>query len=121
METFFKSLGSRRKFFDGMKTVRNGVFHVRSLRSWRSRNIRFFGEICDECGGILTVMSELHRLLYDFTGKVFSGELRIWPDFIYEDWDRLERERPELIGKLETGNVDILEVIDAMDSWAHPL
>ena len=114
LEAFFKSLGGRRKLFDGMKIVRKGVFHVRSLRSWRSRNARFLEEVCDERGGILAVMSELRRLLYDFTEKVFVGDLRIWPDSVYDDMERWRRERPELVQKLESGDIKFSEYIEAI-------
>ena len=114
LEAFFKSLGGRRKLFDGMKTVRKGVFHVRSLRSWRSRNARFLDEVCDERGGVLAVMSELRRLLYDFTEKVFVGDLRIWPNSVYDDMERWRSARPELVQKLESGDIKFSEFMDAM-------
>ncbi len=113
LEAFFKSLGSRRQFFGGMKAVRNGVFHVKSVRSWRNRNVRFFDEVCDKRGGILAVMSELRSLFYDFTEKVFLGELRIWPDSIYEDIAKRAKQHPELQQRLDSGEITISEYLDA--------
>ncbi len=113
LEAFFKSLRSKRRFVDGMKTVRDGVFHIRSLRSWRSRGVRFYYEVCNERGGVSNVVSELRGLFYDFTEKVFLGKLRIWSDFVYEDMERLREERPELIQKLERGEIEFSEFIDA--------
>ena len=113
LEAFFKSVRSKRQFVDGMKTVRKGVFHVRSTKSWRSRNVRFFYEVCSERGGVSAVVSELRGLLYDFTEKVFLGKLRIWSDSTHEHIERLEREKPELIQKLESGEIEFSEFIDA--------
>ena len=112
LEAFFDNLGSRRRFIDGMKAVRGGVFHVRSLRSWRRRNVRYFGEVCDHRGGVSVVISELRKLLYDFTEKVFIGELRIWSDSIYENMERLKIESPHLVDKLESGEIDFAEFME---------
>ena len=113
LEGFFDSLGSRRRFIDGMKQVRDGVFHVRSLRSWRRREVRHFGEVCEKRGGSVAVMSELRELLYDFTERVFLGELRIWPDVIYADIERQRQARPDLVEKLESGEIDFFEFMEA--------
>ena len=112
LQNYLNRLGSNRRFLDGMKKVRHGVFHVRSLRSWRRPSVRYFEEVCDKRGGVLAVMMELRGLLYDFTEKVFLGELRIWPDSVHEEMERLERARPDLIEKLESGEIDITEFLE---------
>ena len=114
LQDFFKRLGGRRRFLESMKTVRKGVFHVRSTRSWRSRSARFFDEVCGERGGVLPLMSELRMLLYDFTEKVFIGKLRIWPDYFYEEMERMEIARPGLREKLESGEIEFTEYMDAI-------
>ena len=114
LQDFFKSLGSRRQFVDGMETVRKGVFHVRSARSWRSRSVRFLDEACVRRGGVLAVMSELRELLYDFTEKVFIGELKIWPDDVYEHSERMKNAIPGLKEKFESGEIEFSEYLEAM-------
>ena len=114
LQDFFKGLGGRRRFVESMKTVRKGVFHVRSARSWRSRSVRFLDEVCGERGGVLSVMSELRMLLYDFTENVFMGKLRIWPDYLYEEMERMEIARPDLREKLESGEIEFTEYMDAI-------
>ncbi len=114
LQDFFKRSGGRRRFVEGMKTVRKGVFHVNSAKYWRSRSIRFFDEVCREGGGVLTVMSELRMLLYDFTENVFMGKLRIWPDSLHEEMERMETARPDLIEKLESGEIEFTEYMDSI-------
>ena len=59
-------------------------------------------------------MAELRTLLYDFTEKCFSGRLKIWPMSLYEQQERTERERPDLIARLENGQVDFSQFMEAM-------
>ncbi len=114
LEDFLRDLGSSGKFFDGMEIVRKGVFHVRSLRSWRSQSVISFDKTCQQRGGTLVVMQELRNLLYDFTEKVFLGELRIWPDDVYEELNRKELARPDLREKLESGEIEFPEYVEAI-------
>ena len=114
LENFLNDLGGSGKFVDGMEIVRKGVFHVRSLRSWRSQKVASFDKICQQRGGTSVVIRELRNLLYDFTEKVFLGELRIWPDDGYEELNRMELARPDLREKLESGEIEFAEYMEAI-------
>ena len=76
LEDFLNSFPSRKKFVDGMNSVRKGVFHIKSTKAWRSRKVVSFLDTCDKRGGTLTVMAKLIGLLYDFTEKVFLGRVK---------------------------------------------
>lgn len=78
LERFLDGLEDRPRFISGMTKFRHAVFHVKSQRTWRNRDLVFFTRVCGQRGG-LAVMTELLNLLYAFTGKCFSGELMIWP------------------------------------------
>ena len=102
LEGFLSNVDNSGGFVDGMRLMRNSVFHVPKSQYWR-RAIRDFSNTCKPRGGIVAVMAELRIRLYDFTEKVFLGKLRIWPDIIYQDWEWLEKERPDLIKKYTPG------------------
>lgn len=114
LEDFLKDLEGTGEFIDSMRIIRNGVFHVNTPKLRDRQCITSFNETCNEHGGVPTVMAELLNLLYDFTEKVFEGKLKIWPAAAYEDLDRLEKERPDLMAKLKIGEADLLEIVDAM-------
>ena len=116
LQDFFNTLGSRRQFVDGMKTVRKGVFHVRSPRSWRGRGVNFLDKTCARRGGLLAVMSELRGLLYDFTEKVFMGELKIMPNDVYEHSEKIRNAMSGLKEKFESGEIEFSEYLEAMRS-----
>ena len=88
VEDFLNQFGDRSGFIEGMQAIRNGTFHVPNPRQQRRRNVTTFNDICNQRGGVHAVMIEMRGILYDFTEKVFSGELRIWPDSIHEDRER---------------------------------
>ena len=119
LQKFFDGLVSRRRFIRGMKRVRDGVFHVRSRRTWRGRDVRHFDSVCAVRGGTLTVMAELHGLFYGFTERIFQGELQIWPDSVCEEIDRWEQERPNLVKRFRTGEINIVEFIEARLEEEH--
>ena len=79
LERFLDGLEDRCRFLAGMEKTRHAVFHVKSRRAWRNRDIAFFVQACEQRGGVSTAMAELLNLLYDFTDKCFSGDLKIWP------------------------------------------
>lgn len=116
LEDFLNGFQSRKQFVGGMKTIRKGVFHVQSFRIWHSRKVVSFEEICSQRGGLDSVMEKLRKLLYDFTAKIFLGELKIWPPYIYEDRKLMERERPDFVEKLERGEVDFSEYLQVMNA-----
>ena len=113
LEDFLSSLDNDGGFVDGMRMMRNSVFHVPKSRHWR-KVVKRFSDTCQPNGEVLAIMFEIRNRLYDFTEKVFSGELRIWPDEVYEAWERLERDRPDLMEQSGTSEVDIDEILDAM-------
>ena len=121
LEDYIGNLEARCGFVSGMRTIRNGLFHINHTKSWRSREVTSFDEVCCQRGGILAVMGELHNLLYDLTEKVFLGELRIWPDSVYEQSERMEKSMPDLKRKLENGEInfsDYMEAILSSEDWA---
>ncbi len=114
LDDFLGDLESQFSFLDGMRTIRNGVFHIRDPKSWRSRSVDSFHEGCMNRGGVLATMTELLNLLYGFTEKVFGGELRIWPESVYEQIENLDKARPDLKTKLENGKISFAEYVEAI-------
>ena len=84
IESFLDDLKNKKDFIKGMRIIRNGVFHVNDLGLKTTRCIAIFDDICAKHGGVVKVMRELQQLLYDFTGKCFSGELQVLPSAAYE-------------------------------------
>ena len=102
LEEFPDRFEDRERFFRGMKKARNAVFHVRSRRAWRDRDVAFLGEVLQQRveAGDSDVVGSLSALLYDFTGKCFTGDLKIWPLRYYE---ALEAPDPDLRGEDRRG------------------
>ena len=73
-----------KKFIEGMRIIRNGMFHVRVAKGRERKCATFFTETCNKRGGVVQVMYEMQKILYGFTEKCFSGKLKIWPTFIYD-------------------------------------
>ena len=90
IERFLDSTGDRDEFLKGMALIRNMTFHILDVGLRRRRRIARFQRICDRMGGTHDALTVLREALYDFTERCFMGELRIWPDAVYEDMDRLE-------------------------------
>lgn len=109
LEAFLSGVERKTDFVGGMRTVRNTLFHIGSLRSWRSDKVSTFTAECDERGSVLAVMSELRQLCYDFTEKCFLGQLKIWPVSLYQQQERLEREKPDLFAKVMRGEASFEE------------
>ena len=63
-----------------------------------------------EAGG-RDVVKRLAVLLYDFTGKCFMGDLKIWPLRYYEE---LEALHPERRARRDAGEASVEEVIEAL-------
>ena len=104
----------RSMFFRGMTKLRNAVFHVKSRRAWRDRDVVFLNEILQqriEAGDRDVVKTSLAVLLYDFTGKCFMGDLKIWPLRQYEEIEALD---PELRARRDAGEASVEEVIEAL-------
>ena len=109
LEDFLKDLESGGEFVNGMRLIRNGVFHVNTSNPRDKQAITSFNETCKQRGGVPAVMAELKKLFYDFTEKIFLGELQIWPDRIYADLERMEKERPGFKERLEKGELNFPE------------
>ena len=43
-------------------------------------------------------------------------ELKIWPDWHYQNMERMQIDRPDLIQKLNDGDVDFLEIMEFINS-----
>ena len=113
LEKFLDGLGDRDRFFRGMTKVRNAVFHVKSRRAWRDRDVVFLEEIFQQRveSGDSDVVGKLSVLLYDFTQKCFVGDLKIWPLRLHEDQEAVD---PELRARMDAGEVSAVEVIEAL-------
>ena len=114
LEDYLNGLDDRESFLRGMANLRNAVFHVKSDRAWRNGHIAHFSRICAARGGAPAVMGELQQLLYRFTQKCFHGELKIWPLFSYKEIKRWEREHADLLQKLEGGEIEFHEFMEAI-------
>ena len=88
LESFLNSLEKRDDFLTGMRLIRNATFHVPRMRYWEIETVKIFQTICEERGGVVSVLHEMRGLLYDFTEKCFMGDLKIFPALIYDDVER---------------------------------
>ena len=113
LEKFLDGLADRDRFFRGMTKVRNAVFHVKSRRAWRDRDVVFLEEIFQQRveSGDSDVVGKLSVLLYDFTQKCFVGDLKIWPLRLHEEQEAVD---PELRARMDAGEVSAVEVIEAL-------
>lgn len=113
LEKFLDQFGDRERFVRGMTKARNAVFHVKSRKAWRDRDIAFVHEIVQQRiqAGDPDVVARLSFLLYDFTQKCFTGSLKIWPLRLYEELDALD---PELRARMGTGEASLDEFIEAL-------
>ena len=111
IEGFLDGLGDRQQFIEGMRIIRNHTFHIyRSSRKDR-KSIAAFGEACEQRGGAISVMSQLLDLLYRFTERCFMGELRIFPDQLYEDLERRKSEDPQFAERWEKGELTSKDIL----------
>ena len=113
LEKLLDHLKERGRFFRGMTKVRNAVFHVKSRRAWRDRDVVFVDEVCQQRikAGDPDVVGKLSVLLYDFTQKCFMGDLKIWPLRQYEELEALD---PELRARMDAGEASFEEFIEAL-------
>ena len=113
LENFLDHLKDRGRFFRGMTKTRNAVFHVKSRRAWRDRDVAFLHEVFQQRTrtGDPDVVGKLSVLLYDFTQKCFMGDLKIWPLRQYEEIEALD---PELRARMDTGEASFEELIEAL-------
>ena len=114
LEKFLDDLKDRARLFQGMTKTRNAVFHVKSRRAWRDRDVVFLNEVFQQrtkAGGP-DIVGKLSVLLYDFTQKCFMGDLKIWPLRQYEEFEALD---PELRARMDTGEASFEEFIEALN------
>ena len=62
LERFLNGFEDRPMFISGMKNYRHDVFHVKSQRTWRNRDLGFFTRVCRQ-QGTLAVMTELQKII----------------------------------------------------------
>ena len=113
LEKFLDHLKDRGKLFRGMTKTRNAVFHVKSRRAWRDREVVFLQEVFQRRtkAGEPDVVGTLSVLLYDFTQKCFMGDLKIWPLRQYEEIEALD---PELHARMDAGEASFEEFMKAL-------
>jgi hypothetical protein len=117
LEKFLDDIKDRGRVFRGMTKTRNAVFHVKSRRAWRDRDVVFLHEVFQRAkAGEPDVVGKLSVLLYDFTQKCFMGDLKIWPLGQYEEIEALD---PELRARMGTGEASFDEFIEALDRVCH--
>ena len=114
LEKFLDKFEDRERCFSGMMKIRNAVFHVRSRRAWRDRDVVFFHEVFQKRtkAGKPDVVGELSVLLYEFTQKCFIGDLKIWPLRQYEEFEALDS---ELRARMDNGDASFEELIEALE------
>ena len=105
VENFLDGLRDRQQFIDGMRTIRNHTFHIYRIRRKEIESIAAFERICEQGGGPHSVMQQLLNYLYEYTEKCFMGELRIFPEQLYEDLERRKREAPLFADRWEKGEL----------------
>ena len=113
LEQFLDHLKDRGRFFSGMTKTRNAVFHVKSRRAWRDRDVVFLHEVFQQRtkAGDPDVVGRLSVLLYDFTQKCFMGDLKISPLRQYEELEALD---PELRARMDAREASFEEFIEAL-------
>ena len=113
LEKFLDRFEDRGKSFRGMTKVRNAVFHVKSRRAWRDRDVVFFYEDFQQRikAGDPDVVAKLSILLYDFTQKCFMGDLKFWPLRQYEEHEALD---PEMRARIDAGKASAEEIIEVL-------
>jgi len=117
LEGFLDDLGDREKFLSGMAAVRNAAFHLRDTREWDRDDVAFFGEVCDQRGGVAPVVDSVLDHLYDFTSRCFQGKLQIRTRFAY---DRMaESNVEELQPMLEASGVSLDDFRKPFDDWGE--
>ena len=112
LEAFLDNQSDRDAYIDGMRLVRNSTFHVPTfeLRSQQQEKVKVFTSTFD-----LDQANKIRSLLYDFTERVFSGEIDIWEDM----WARTGQAKPDFKGLLDAvarGEMDIHEVLERLTS-----
>ena len=113
LEKFLDHLKDRGRLFRGMTKTRNAVFHVKSRRAWRDRDVVFLQEVFQQRtkAGDPVVVGTLSVLLYDFTEKCFMGDLKIWPLRQYEEIEAVD---PQLHARLHTGEASFDDFLKAL-------
>ena len=112
LEKFLDDLKDRDRFFRGMTKTRNAVFHFKSRRAWRDRDVVFLHEVLQPAKtGEPDIVGRLSVLLYDFTRKCFIGDLKIWPLRYYEEIEALD---PELRARMDSGEASFDELMEAL-------
>ena len=96
IESFLDGLEDRQLFIEGMRIIRNHTFHIYQLGRKEREPLTAFGKACELGGGYIPMMGQLSELLYRYTEKCFMGDLRIFPEQLYEDLERQKREDPLL-------------------------
>lgn len=112
VESFLDGIADKAQFIDGMRRIRNGVFHVTGQKSWRHRSIKTFYEVCGKLGGPLAVVARLRDVLYRFTDKCLVGDLKVFPLAEYEYWKRMEKEHPEELALVRRGEIDLIAFLE---------
>ena len=113
VEGFLDGIADKEQFIEGMRRIRNSVFHVTGHKSWRHRSVRVFFEVCARLDGPMAVVEKLRDMLYEFTDKCFVGELKVFPLAEYEYWDRMEKEHPEELALVRSGKMDLIAFLEA--------
>ena len=118
LEKFLDQFDDRERLISGITKMRNAVFHVRSRKAWKDRDVVFLLEFFQARtnAGDPDVVGELSVLLYGFTEKCFTGALKIWPLRQYEEMEALD---PELRTRIDAGETSVDELIEALDSASH--
>lgn len=113
LEEFLAQLGDKERIVRGMTKTRNAVFHVKSRKAWRDRDVVFVRKVFQQAttAGGPDVVETLSVLLYDFTEKCFQGDLKIWPLRQYEELEALD---PEFRAGMDTGEASFEDFIEAL-------
>ncbi len=94
LNAILDQFGNIDEFIGGMRTIRNCIFHIQNPNQREKQSLATFDEVCNQKGGSLEVLCKLRKALYQFTEKCFFGELRVFPNHVY---DMMENEKPEIL------------------------
>ena len=120
LEEYLDEDGTRDEFVEGLRVLRNGLFHVPYSSEKRRRKLAAFQAACEKRGNVLSVVYGLWDSLYDFTEKCFLGKLPIWPAEVYSEITKIdeamEKSRPGWKEKVDRGEISLIDYFEKYDS-----
>ena len=107
VEGFLDDLEDRAGALRGMAVMRNHTFHIGAPDQKAQNAIAALAANCERRGGPHVVMHELLSLLYQYGEECFLGNIRIFPDQLYDDLERRKQADPQWAERWERGELTL--------------